>query len=100
MRNWRACVRAVVVDLAAEAGIAEGCVAGERVEKHGDHHRRGQSGAEPAADLALSRATCTISALLGQGCRQVVLPDDDELVKGVRLTSGGKVVHERSPEFD
>jgi NAD(P) transhydrogenase subunit alpha len=24
-----------------------------------------------------------------------VLPDDDELVKGIRLTHGGKVVHER-----
>ena len=24
-----------------------------------------------------------------------MLPDDDELVKGTRLTSGGKVVHER-----
>jgi NAD(P) transhydrogenase subunit alpha len=24
-----------------------------------------------------------------------VLPDDDEIVRGVRLTQGGKVVHER-----
>ena len=24
-----------------------------------------------------------------------VLPDDDEIVKGIRLTQGGKVVHER-----
>ena len=27
----------------------------------------------------------------------VVLPNDDELVKGIRLTRDGKVVHERLP---
>jgi NAD(P) transhydrogenase subunit alpha len=36
-----------------------------------------------------------LSAFWDKDQNKPVLPDDDELVKGVRLTHGGKVVHER-----
>jgi NAD(P) transhydrogenase subunit alpha len=36
-----------------------------------------------------------LSAFWEQDQAKPVLPDDDEIVKAVRLTHGGKVVHER-----
>ena len=91
----------VIVDLAAEAGgNVEGCVAGETVVQHGvDDHRCGAiwRGRLPPTPRRCSRATCSISSP-PSGTRKPassVLPDDDEIVKGIRLTQGGKVVHER-----
>jgi NAD(P) transhydrogenase subunit alpha len=36
-----------------------------------------------------------LSAFWDKEAGRVVLPDDDEIVKGVRLTQGGAVVNER-----
>ena len=36
-----------------------------------------------------------LSAFWDKDAGKPVLPDDDELVKGTRLTHGGKLVHER-----
>jgi NAD(P) transhydrogenase subunit alpha len=36
-----------------------------------------------------------LSAFWDKEQGRIVLPDDDEIVKGVRLTHAGKVVHER-----
>ena len=36
-----------------------------------------------------------LSAFWDEEAKRVVLPDDDEIVKGVRLTQGGKIVNER-----
>ena len=36
-----------------------------------------------------------LSAFWDKEAGRVALPDDDELVKGIRLTQGGKIVHER-----
>ncbi len=44
-----------------------------------------------ARNLGASRKQVTL--LIKQG--RVTLPDDDEIVKGVRLTQGGRIVNER-----
>jgi NAD(P) transhydrogenase subunit alpha len=36
-----------------------------------------------------------LSAFWDKEAKGVSLPDDDEIVKGVRLTQGGRIVHER-----
>jgi H+-translocating NAD(P) transhydrogenase subunit alpha len=36
-----------------------------------------------------------LSAFWDKEANRPVFPEDDEIVKGVRLTQGGKVVHER-----
>ena len=36
-----------------------------------------------------------LSAFWDAETKAPLLPDDDEIVKGIRLTRGGKVVHER-----
>ncbi len=90
----------VIVDLAAEAGgNVEGCVAGEAVRRHGVTiiGARNLARSLPADASALfSRNLLNfLSAFWDKETGAVVLPDDDELVKGIRLTRGGKVVHER-----
>ena len=90
----------VIVDLAAEAGgNVEGCVAGEQVEKHGVSIIGASNLARslPADSSALFARNLYnfLSAFWDKEAGKLVLPDDDELVKGVRLTHGGKVVHER-----
>ena len=90
----------VIVDLAAEAGgNVEGTVAGETVVRHG-------VSVIGAANLARSLAA-DASALFARNLYNFlsgfwdkeqggpVLPDEDEIVKGIRLTKDGKVVHER-----
>jgi H+-translocating NAD(P) transhydrogenase subunit alpha len=90
----------VIVDMAADAGgNVEGTVAGERVARHGVT-------IIGAANLARSLAADTsalfarnlfnfLSAFWDKEQGGPLLPDDDEIVKGIRLTHGGKVVHER-----
>ena len=90
----------VVVDLAAEAGgNVEGCVAGERVEKHGvtiiGASNLARSLAADSSALFARNLYNFLSAFWDKDAGKLVLPDDDELVKGIRLTRGGKVVHER-----
>ena len=90
----------VIVDLAAEAGgNVEGTVAGERVVKHGvtvlGAANLARSLAADASALFARNLYNFLSAFWDKDQGKPVLPDDDEIVKGIRLTHGGKVVHER-----
>src|SRR5687767_14034131 len=90
----------IIVDLAAEAGgNVEGCVAGETVRRHGvmiiGAGNLARSLPADASALFARNVYNFLSAFWDKEAKQPVLPDDDELVKGIRLTSGGKVVHER-----
>jgi NAD(P) transhydrogenase subunit alpha len=90
----------VIVDLAAEAGgNVEGCIAGEEVRRHGVTivGARNLARSLPADASALfSRNLYNfLSGFWDKEAGGVVLSDDDELVKGIRLTRDGKVVHER-----
>src|SRR6476659_9910038 len=92
----------VIVDLAAEAGgNVEGTVNGERVVKHGvtivgAAHLAGSLAADASALFARNLYNF-LSAFWDKEKGSPVLPDDDEIVKGIRLTQGGKVVNERLP---
>jgi len=90
----------VIVDLAVEqGGNVEGAVAGEVVERHGVRivgHRNVPSRLAADASALYARNLFNfLSAFWDSEAKTVVLPDDDEIVQGVRLTRGGKVVHER-----
>ncbi|HEY0027986.1 MAG TPA: NAD(P) transhydrogenase subunit alpha [Allosphingosinicella sp.] len=90
----------VVVDLAVEqGGNVEGAVLGAVVERHGVRivgHRNVPSRLAADASALYSRNLYNfLSAFWDKEAGRVVLPDDDEIVKGVRLTQGGKVVNGR-----
>ena len=90
----------VIVDMAASAGgNVEGTVAGETVVKHGvtiiGAVNLARSLAADASALFARNLYNFLSAFWDKDQNQPVLPDDDELVKGIRLTHVGKVVHER-----
>jgi NAD(P) transhydrogenase subunit alpha len=90
----------VVVDLAVEqGGNVEGAAAGEVVERHGVRivgHRNVPSRLAADASALYARNLYNfLSAFWDKEAGKVVLPDDDEIVKGVRLTKDGKVVSER-----
>ena len=90
----------VIVDLAVEAGgNVEGAVAGEVVEKHGVKivgHRNVPSRLAADTSALYSRNLYNLlSAFWNAETKALALPDDDEIVKGARLTQGGKVVSER-----
>ncbi|HUE78015.1 MAG TPA: NAD(P) transhydrogenase subunit alpha [Sphingomicrobium sp.] len=90
----------IVVDLAAEAGgNVEGCVAGERVRRHDvtiiGAANFARSLPADASALFARNLYNFLSAFWDKEAGGPVLPDDDELVKGIRLTRGGKIVHER-----
>jgi len=90
----------VVVDLAADAGgNVEGCVAGENVVKHGvtviGASNLARSLAADASALFARNLFNFLSAFWDKEQNRPVLPDDDEIVKAIRLTQGGKVVNER-----
>ena len=90
----------VVVDLAAEAGgNVEGCVAGETVERHGVRIvgavQLSRSLAADASALFARNLYNFLAAFWDKDAGKPVLPDDDEIVKAVRLTRDGAVVHER-----
>jgi NAD(P) transhydrogenase subunit alpha len=90
----------VIVDLAVEAGgNVEGAVAGEVVIRHGVKlvgHRNVPSRLASDASLLYARNLFNfLSAFWNKETKTAALPDDDEIVKGVRLTKGGAVVHER-----
>jgi NAD(P) transhydrogenase subunit alpha len=90
----------VVVDLAASAGgNVEGTVAGESVVKHGvtiiGAVNLARSLAADASALFARNLYNFLSAFWDQEQSRPVLPDDDEIVKGIRLTKDGKVVNER-----
>ena len=90
----------VVVDMAADAGgNVEGTVSGENVERHGvtiiGAANLARSLPADASALFARNLYNFLSAFWDADQKAVVLPDDDEIVRGVRLTKGGKVVHER-----
>ena len=90
----------VIVDLAAEAGgNVEGTVSGERVVKHGvtiiGAANLARSLAADSSALFARNLYNFLSAFWDKEQGRPVLPDDDEIVKGIRLTQNGKVVHER-----
>jgi NAD(P) transhydrogenase subunit alpha len=90
----------VIVDLAAEAGgNVEGTVSGERVVKHGvtviGAANLARSLAADASALFARNLYNFLSAFWDKEQGRPVLADDDEIVKAIRLTQGGKVVNER-----
>ncbi len=90
----------VIVDLAAGAGgNVEGTKAGEHVEKHGvtiiGATNLARSLAADSSALFARNLYNFLSAFWDKDSAAPLLPDDDEIVKGIRLTHGGKVVHER-----
>lgn len=90
----------VVVDLAADAGgNVEGCVAGQTMDLHGV---RVIGARNLAADLAADSSALYarnlfnfLNAFWDKEAGAPILPDDDEIVKAIRLTAEGKIVNER-----
>ena len=90
----------VIVDLAAEAGgNVEGTVAGECVVKHGvaiiGASNLARSLAADASALFARNLYNFLSAFWDKEQGRPVFPNDDEIVQGIRLTQGGKIVHEK-----
>ncbi|GAA3890222.1 Re/Si-specific NAD(P)(+) transhydrogenase subunit alpha [Sphingomonas limnosediminicola] len=90
----------VIVDMAADAGgNVEGTIAGEKVVKHGvtiiGATNLAKSLPADASALFARNLYNFLSVFWDKDQGRPVLPDDDEIVKGIRLTQGGKVVHER-----
>jgi NAD(P) transhydrogenase subunit alpha len=90
----------VIVDMAADAGgNVEATVSGESVVRHGvtiiGAANLARSLAADSSALFARNLYNFLSAFWDKDQARPVLPDDDEIVKGIRLTHGGKVVHER-----
>ncbi|MGF1550194.1 MAG: Re/Si-specific NAD(P)(+) transhydrogenase subunit alpha [Sphingomonadaceae bacterium] len=90
----------VIIDLAAEkGGNVEGSALGEIVEKHGvrivAHANVPSRLAADASSLYARNLYNFLAAFWDEEARKPALPDDDEIVKAVRLTRGGEVVNER-----
>ena len=93
----------VIVDLAASAGgNVEGTIPGKAIEKHGVTIIGASNLARslPADSSALFARNLYnfLSAFWDKDKSAPELPDDDEIVKAVRLTRDGKVVSERLAE--
>lgn len=90
----------VIIDLAAEqGGNVEGAVAGKVVEKHGvkivGADNMPSSMAADSSALFSRNLYNFLSAYWDEEAKRPVLPDDDEVTIGIRLTKDGKVVNER-----
>ena len=90
----------VIVDLAAEAGgNVEGCAAGSAVEKHGvtiiGASNLARTLPADASALFARNLYNFLSAFWNKDINAPELPDDDEIVKAIRLTKNGAVVNER-----
>ena len=90
----------VIFDLAvAQGGNVEGSVADQVTEKHGvkiiGYANTPAHLAADASALYSRNLYNFLSAFWDKEAAKVVLPDDDEIVKGVRLTKAGQVVSER-----
>jgi H+-translocating NAD(P) transhydrogenase subunit alpha len=90
----------VIVDLAVEqGGNVEGAAAGEVVERHGvrivGHRNMPSRLAADASALYARNLYNFLSAFWDEDTKAPILPADDEIVKGIRLTRGGRIVHER-----
>ncbi len=90
----------IIVDLAVDSGgNVEGAVPGEIVEVHGVKiigHRNPASRLAPDASALYSRNLFNmISAFWNKDAKAAEWPADDDIVKGIKLTEGGKIVNER-----
>ena len=90
----------VIVDLAADAGgNVEGTIGGRSVVRHGitiiGASNLARSLAADASALFARNLYNFLSAFWDKEQAQPVLPDDDEIVKAIRLTQGGRIVNER-----
>ncbi len=90
----------VIVDLAVEqGGNVEGAVLGAVVERHGvrivGHRNMPSRLAADASALYARNLYNFLSAFWDKDAKRPVLPDEDEIVQGVRLTRGGQVVNQR-----
>ena len=90
----------VIVDLAVESGgNVEGSRAGEVVTAHGvkiiGHRNVPSRMAADASALYARNLYNFIAAFWDKDAREPAFPADDEIVRGVTLTRGGAVVHER-----
>ena len=90
----------VIVDLAADAGgNVEGTVAGESVARHGatiiGATNLARSLAADASALFARNLYNFLAAFWDHEQKRPLLPDDDEIVKAIRLTKDGKTVNER-----
>jgi NAD(P) transhydrogenase subunit alpha len=90
----------VIVDLAADAGgNVEGTISGESVERHGvtiiGAANLARSLAADASALFARNLYNFLSSFWDKEQGRPVLPDEDEIVKAIRLTQSGKVVNER-----
>jgi NAD(P) transhydrogenase subunit alpha len=90
----------VIIDMAAEAGgNVEGTVSGESVVKHGvtiiGAANLARSLPADASALFARNLYNFLSAFWDKEQGRPVLPDEDEIVKGIRLTQSGKIVNER-----
>lgn len=90
----------VIVDLAAEqGGNVEGAVSGEIVVKHGviivGARNITSSLATDASALYARNILNFFSAFWDEETKAPNFPEDDEIVQGIRVTHGGKIVHEK-----
>ena len=90
----------VIVDLAIEqGGNVEGAVAGEIVERHGvaivAHRNVSSRLAADASALFARNLYNFLSAFWDKEAGRPVLPQGDEIAQALRLTQGGRIVHER-----
>jgi len=90
----------VIVDLAADAGgNVEGTVAGESVARHGatiiGATNLARSLAADASALFARNLYNFLAAFWDHEQKRPLLPDDDEIVKAIRLTKDGQTVNER-----
>jgi NAD(P) transhydrogenase subunit alpha len=90
----------VIVDLAVESGgNVEGSKVGETVTIHGvkiiGHKNAAGRLASDASALYARNLFNLINAFWDKDAKTIAFPADDEIVKGIKLTEGGAVVHER-----
>jgi H+-translocating NAD(P) transhydrogenase subunit alpha len=90
----------VIFDLAAEAGgNVEGCVPGEATQRHGvtivGAVQLARTLAADSSALFARNLANFLTAFWDKEKGSLVLPDDDEIVSGIRLTRGGAIVHDR-----
>ncbi|MCB2049566.1 MAG: hypothetical protein KDE32_15265 [Novosphingobium sp.] len=90
----------VIVDLAIEqGGNVEGAQAGEVVERHGvkivAHTQVTSRLAADASALFARNLYNFLAAFWSKEAAGPVLPEDDEIIRAVRLTCGNNIVNER-----
>ncbi|GGE04377.1 NAD(P) transhydrogenase subunit alpha [Polymorphobacter glacialis] len=90
----------VIVDLAVESGgNVEGSRVGETAVVHGvkiiGHKNAAARLAADASALYSRNLFNLINAFWDKDAKTVAFPADDEIVIGIKLTEGGKIVHER-----